>query len=261
MSSPAPANRPQTSQHGGRSSQPPDEDPQPDVVLDWWNRFSRFGWDILGLFLLAIALLTALGLSGLTQGALITPWVSLLKFGFGWGSAFIVLVLVILSVVCFRQHFSAWPKIALSRILALEGVAFLILILLSIFGGISLERAEAGMDGGVIGWSLAMLLDQVLAVPFSTITVLIFALFMTFYGLGILQWALLGLVHWLDELSRTKPAVRQPEASRQVQTDDEDQPQVSGQPQVTGQPALPFERDPRLPPLSALNRGANGNSG
>ncbi len=246
MSSPAPANRPQTAPRGGRKNELPEEQEQPDVVLDLWNRFSRFGWDALGLFLLVAALLTAFGLTEITRGAIITPWVSLLKIGLGWASPLMVLVFAILGLVCFRRHFSFWPKISLGQILALEGVAFVVLVLLSIFGGLSLEHAEAGQDGGVIGWGLAMMLDRVLPVPWGSVFTLVLGLFLLSYGLGVLQWGLRGLENWLDELSHTRPVVRAPEPAAEVEMGSQEQSAE------IIQPDLPFMRDPRLPPLKLL---------
>lgn len=246
MKSPASANRPPATQNGGRGSQPPEEQPQPDVVLDLWNRFSRFGWDALGLLLIAIALLTALGLAGFTRGTIISPWVSLLKIGLGWTSFLVVVVFTLLGLVCFRYHFSVWPKIGLGRILALEGVAFAGMLLLSIFGGLSMERAEAGQDGGVIGWGLAVLLDRILPAPWGTVLVLVVALFLLTYGLGLLQWGLRSLEAWVEELSRAKPAV--PVQPVSIPTEAEGEIQAPD----PIQPAMPFERDPRLPPINLL---------
>ena len=86
--------------------------------------FKRFGRDALGLVLLSLALLTVLGLVGLTQGSLIDPWILLLKTGLGYGSPLVAVALAILGLVCFRHHFASWPNFPLGRILALEGVAF-----------------------------------------------------------------------------------------------------------------------------------------
>ena len=45
--------------------------------------------------------------------------------------------------------------------LALEGLAFCLLTYLAILDGWSLQNAENGLDGGVIGWGLATLLNRV----------------------------------------------------------------------------------------------------
>jgi hypothetical protein len=67
------------------------EDKVIDRVAGVWLRFDRFGWDVLGVALLAVAVMTLLGLLGLTQGAFLSPWVSLLQRGLGWGASLVVL--------------------------------------------------------------------------------------------------------------------------------------------------------------------------
>ena len=59
---------------------------------DWMDRlahikthFGRFLWDILGVFLFAFALMTLLGILGLSKGTLLEEWVKLLYLWLGWG--------------------------------------------------------------------------------------------------------------------------------------------------------------------------------
>ena len=60
---------------------------------DWLDRllhlnlhFGRFARDVLGVTLLASALMTLLALTGISRGALLIPWAGLLSLWFGWGS-------------------------------------------------------------------------------------------------------------------------------------------------------------------------------
>lgn len=259
MSSPAPVKQPEPSRKGGhadvkpavrRTQPPPGDQPvapePPDILGSFWLRFQRFGWDALGVLLIALALVSILGLTGLTRGALITPWVELLRRGLGWGSPFIILGLIILGLVCLRHYIHAWPKFSLGRILALEGVAFCILILLAIFGGIDLDRAEAGKDGGVVGWGLAILVDRWLPAPIGTVVVLVLALFLLGIGSGALQWGLMGLERWLNELSKEKPYL--PPTAENLARPESD---ISGE--MPGAALTVIEpRDSRLPPLNLL---------
>lgn len=247
MSSQTPRNRPASGQRPSGDKQPGGDQLEQDAVFDIWTRFRRFGWDALGLFLLSLALLTVLGLVGLTQGSLIDPWILLLKTGLGYGSPLVVVALTILGLVCFRHHFESWPDFPLGRILALEGVAFCALTLLSIFGGLSLDAAEAGEDGGVIGWGLAVLLERLLPAPGSTIFVLVLGLFLAGLGLGILQWGLRQLENAVEKLSMMKPAEREVEV---VTQEESDQPvEVESESPIS---IVPLFRDPTLPPLSLL---------
>ena len=65
---------------------------------DWLDRlasfnqhFGRFVRDILGVILIAFAVMTFLALRGHTDGALLVPWVGLLSLWFGWGAYLVVL--------------------------------------------------------------------------------------------------------------------------------------------------------------------------
>jgi len=255
MSSSTPSRRPAS----GRSSSSREEAPsvapgetpqtetQPasvETLVRAWLSLNRFGWDALGLLLLALAVLSTLGLLNLTHGLFITPWVRLIRLSFGWGSPLVIVAFVVLALSCFRHYFHVWPKVSLGRVLALEGLAFCALTFLSILGGMDLARAEGGQDGGVIGWGLAVLLDQLLPGPLGTILVLVLGLFLAGVGFGTLQWGLRTLERWLNELSREKPAQPGSESPAPVkpQTEEAQEEALAG----------PAERDPRLPPLTLL---------
>ena len=142
---------------------------------------------------------------------------------------------------------NSWPNFPLGRILALEGVAFCALTLLAIFGGLSLDAAEAGKDGGVIGWGLAVLLDRLLPSPGSTIFVLVLGLFLLGLGLGILQWGLRQIENAVEKLSMMKPAER--EAETVAPTDSEQPAEAESEAPIS---IVPLFRDPTLPPLTLL---------
>jgi len=118
---------------------------------------NRFAWDLGGVFLLAIAVMTllALMLPQLSQGVL-KWWTDNLLLLFGWGSVWVISAAGISGFWMLRRRFmSLAGEIPWGRILALELTAFLSLALMSVAGGLSLERAEAGLDGGRVGWGLA----------------------------------------------------------------------------------------------------------
>ncbi len=130
--------------------------------LDWLEnlqtRFGRFGVDAAVVLLLALALLTLLGLAGVTSGALIDPWVYTLRRGIGYGSFLIVLALASSGWMLARPQ----QRIAWGRILWLELAAFFFLSALSLLGGFSIENAEQGRDGGYVGWALGYLFSALL---------------------------------------------------------------------------------------------------
>lgn len=124
-----------------------------------------YGAEIGGVLLLALAVLTVLALLGLSQGAWLAAWVALWRRWLGWGS-----VLVALSLA-----FAGWRLLTRQRnegempwgqVVAFELAAFASLGLLSVIAGQDLQRAENGLDGGLIGWGLGeglnLLLDSLL---------------------------------------------------------------------------------------------------
>jgi S-DNA-T family DNA segregation ATPase FtsK/SpoIIIE len=142
-----------------------------------------------------------LALLGLTQGELITPWANLLRRWLGAGGIFIVVGLGITGLMLLRKHFSRIPKISWGRVLALELAAFSFITMLTVWNGNDLARAEAGLDGGQVGWGLAEILGialgdflrNVLLVTVFAITLLI--------GLGLQK----DLGKWLRRVLEGRP--------------------------------------------------------
>ncbi len=131
---------------------------------DWVDRlaqiqthFGRFLWDILGVFLIAFALMTLLGILGLSKGSLLEEWVNLLFVWFGWGELLVVIIAGAGGILAFHRSVQR-IKIPGSHLIALELAAFLTLALLSAFSGNQL--AEGSMWGGQIGWGLSMLIAR-----------------------------------------------------------------------------------------------------
>lgn len=219
-----------------------------DLVTELVLRFGRFGWDVLGVGLIAFALVTLVGFlsAGQPQGILLGWWVSLVSRGTGWGWPLLVVGIALLGLVFLRRRFHSAAPFPLGRILALEGMAFALLTLLAIFGGLSLEQAEAGMDGGVIGWALAVMLNDWIPVPWSTILLTGLILVFALYGTGVFHWALHHLEQWvltapLEDGSNPALAAA---AGEPASTAAEDADPVL--------PAAPAGRDPRLPPMTLL---------
>jgi DNA segregation ATPase FtsK/SpoIIIE, S-DNA-T family len=250
--------------NGGISPEPEPANEWLDGLAEFWLRFGKFGRDVLGVSLLAAALLTLLGMFQITQGVFITPWVNFLGRWLGWGGVLVPLILAIAGFLALWRHFEIAPRMRLSRILALEGAAFILLALFTVVGGVSLDRARAGLDGGLIGWGLATLLAGFLPAPWSTILlVLLLGLFL-FSGLGIFS----RLADWVErqaekEESSFNPVIPQPaESERELDaTADEDEdllplPPLNENSKPAEKPgeknANGIKRDKRLPPLNLL---------
>ena len=131
------------------------------------HRFKDYTWDIAGVLLLALSLMTLLALIEITGGALLSPWVEILKRWFGWGSYIIVVSGGLIGFSFLQRRRDDLEKIYWGRIIALEVAVFSILALLSIIVGHSLPRAESGLDGGLVGWGLADLLAFLLGTFWS----------------------------------------------------------------------------------------------
>ncbi|HEX6269880.1 MAG TPA: DNA translocase FtsK [Anaerolineales bacterium] len=246
----------------------PQQTYEPELQEDWLDRlarfnqhFGRFVRDALGVVLIAAALMCYLALRGYTQGALLTPWVSLLSLWFGWGSYLLVIAIGYagLSLLFPDQMSLGW-----GRVFALELAAFLTLGLLAALGGNSLLRAESGADGGRIGWGLVTLFWMA-GRTWGTLLLFIAWLLALMSGLNI--WSILE--RWLLKLADEKPAAeltREPEVQDQAPVEKPaKQPRKKATPlppefrkslraadHQDKKPSVPRERDGRLPPLSIL---------
>ena len=155
-----------------------------DGLSDFTGSFDRYGWDILAVFLFALSFISLIGLIGLSEGSFITPWAALLRKGFGWGAWFLVVFLALTGLMVLRRSHPLVPNLSLGRVIALEGFAFTILALLAIISGMSLEAAETGKYGGIIGWGLAMLLDRFLPTFLAAVVFLILGFVFAVIGFG-----------------------------------------------------------------------------
>lgn len=126
-----------------------------ETLLGVAIRFERVVWDALGVFTLAFGFMTLLALVGVTQGAVLTPWALLLRRWFGWGGGLVALGLGVMGLSMLGRGLPSLQQVRWGRVLALEASAFALLALLSMAGGSSPQRAESGLDGGLIGWGLA----------------------------------------------------------------------------------------------------------
>ncbi len=233
---------------------PPDQGEKADVLTEVWLRFGRFGWDVAGIGLIAFALITLIGLISRGQnldwakGLLISLWVNVVAVGFGWGWPFVVISICVLGILCLRQRVAPLHKVNLPRVLALEGFVFALLALLAILDGWSLNNAAAGMDGGVIGWGLATLLDRVLPVPWGIVFLVGLMILSGAYGSGLSSWLFRGLVNWLNSVNPPEPAAARGMSASALANEAIDKQEED----ESAQPALPRGRSPDLPPLDLL---------
>jgi S-DNA-T family DNA segregation ATPase FtsK/SpoIIIE len=133
-----------------------------NASLSFLGTVQRYAWDIGGVIVLVIGLLTFLAFLDLTSGDVVTWWAGLLQRWFGWGSYLFVPIAVVVGFIMLIQRSNALDKLRWGRILTLEITVFATLTFFAVVGGGSLERASQGLDGGLVGWGLAVLLGTVI---------------------------------------------------------------------------------------------------
>jgi S-DNA-T family DNA segregation ATPase FtsK/SpoIIIE len=244
----------------------------------WIGAFSsllKYGWDLLGIFLFALAIIILLGLIGVTRGSFITPLTGFLKRWLGLGRFLLVAALVVIGyqVVRWRKH--PPESISIWRVLAFEFGLFFLLAFFSLISSGTIAEAEAGLNpGGIVGWGLLELFRVILG-PFGGGLIVILLLVICLVGA-------FRLLHRLDtwvqgrmqqrEVERaptTRPAPPLAMVAEAEETK-KDSPKPSQQdvwippefrksfdtPNVADErPDSPPERPKNLPPLDLLQTG------
>jgi S-DNA-T family DNA segregation ATPase FtsK/SpoIIIE len=185
-----------------------------DTVLNFTLKFQRFTKDIVGIILFVLASLTLLSLIGLTSGAWLTPWATWLRRWFGLGSVFLVLAFGIGGLFFIRRQGDAFSAKDWVRVVWLEVSAFAVLALLSVIFGNSLERAEAGLDGGLVGWGIAEFLEivfqslpQGLADFFVISIIVVFMILGVLFGFGLFGTVVLKLEENLEKSAEIETGI------------------------------------------------------
>lgn len=237
-------------------------------------RLERFAYDFGGVLLFVLAMLSLLALffPSMTDGVWLTWWRTVLQRWFGWGSIIVPLSLGYGGAALIIRRVREDPLLPWWRVLVLEMGGFSLLVLLSLVMGHDLVRAEQGMDGGIIGWSLAELL--LLALPGLVVWVLVIL---------VLLWSLLSglslgklLRKWGEKMlaqggdgelaevydnggiiiaplqDGDKPQREVSRRAKKPKISPEFRKQFKVEVTADEKPAAPLERDERLPPLNLL---------
>jgi S-DNA-T family DNA segregation ATPase FtsK/SpoIIIE len=216
---------------------------------DWLDRlarlnlhYGRFARDVGGVLLLSFALMSLLGLWGITSGVVVTPVARLLATWLGWGSYLMIAGLAYAGLNLVRR---IPGRLGWIRLLALELAALLSLGLLANMGGNSLERAELGLDGGRIGWGISYLLARSIGNTGGWLALLILWLVCILTGLGL--WA--RLEAWLLRLAgeTVPPKVTQGKASASDMEKPSRRPDHAPPPRDRRAELLPAQFRPALP--------------
>ena len=247
-------------------------DPQQAQSNGWLDRFEhlnlhfgRYLRDVAGVVLIAMALMSLLALWNLTSGILLTPWLDFISKWFGWGSYIIILAIGYGGLVLFRRDDK---PLGLVRILSLELAALLTLGLLAVIGSDSLARAEAGQDGGRLGWSIVYLLDKYAGSIWAAL--ILFALWLLTVITGFGLWAVFEV--WLlrvagepvtppplpvqkeaaNESSKEESVKSASKKKKPAQLPPEFQPSLKAVEKKSEKPIRPIPREEGLPPLNIL---------
>ena len=248
-------------------------------LLDWiqgiQNHFGRFVFDIGGVLLFAFAFMTLLALMGWTDGSILTPWALTLWRWLGYGSPLVGIAALVGGLWLMRRPIHGERKIFWGRVVALEAAIASLLTLMAIFGGTSIDRAEAGTDGGYIGWSLALVFGRL--IPNNVLLGLfVFLCFLVFVVLGFnflpvienFLWKMAGdqphhppAQTQADELASLQPLVESPsptttsvasskKAAAPLPVEFRKNFKIAPEPEE--KPSEPLPRSESLPPFSML---------
>ena len=182
--------------------------PQPDEPRareDWLDRlqrfeahFGRYLLDVVGVFLIAAALVLLLGWIGLSKGTLLSWLIGQLKQWIGWGMFLLIAAAAGGGWLAFR-HSRQPVQLRWGQIVFLELAAILTLAVFSVVGGNNLMQAGDGWWGGYIGWGLSRLFTQFLgAIGGGAIVLVLWALALM-NGLGLWHRLEIWLFHLAGE--------------------------------------------------------------
>lgn len=254
-----------------------------DRLAQFNARFGRFMRDAAGVFLIAFAIMFLLAVLGFAEGQLdqtgrlkdavaLTAIARTLSKWFGLGSLIVILEMGYLGYFILRR---ADAEIKWRQVIQLEVATLLTFGLFTIFGTLWYDseelvlRAEAGFDGGQVGWGLVALTWRLLGSLPGSLMIVLAWLFTAMSGLGLWQ----KLEAWLLRVANaeTAPPV-EISAPAPVEEKKEEQPAKVSAPKKKTPPlppefrtslkavepkkdAKPFKAPPRgedLPPLSIL---------
>jgi DNA segregation ATPase FtsK/SpoIIIE, S-DNA-T family len=185
----------------------------------WRPQLGPMQRDLIGLGLMILAVLTLLGLSNISSGAILNWWSLTLRRAFGWGVYPVALGFALAGLVLIWEDARDWLPLSPAPVVGLE---LLLLVLLVASHAPLVIRlgpegayliAEQGEGGGYIGWALATVLVEALG-PLVAAVLLLLLLMVALYLLLSLSWA--DLWDWVwHEARKGKAALSRWWISRQ----------------------------------------------
>jgi S-DNA-T family DNA segregation ATPase FtsK/SpoIIIE len=239
-----------------------------------WSGLARLAIhseDLAAVVLGAAAALSLLGLIGVTRGRVVDFWVRVLQVGFGWLAYLLPVIMAVAAVYLVRRRRGQANPPRWSLIISLEVLGFVALGVLSIVDGVSLSGAEQGSGGGIVGWGIATVLEDLTGELGRVVILSLLGLGATFY---LVRATVPEGAEVLDEAAADSAALRagqgppaaseaKAEARRRVRTKAKESSALPAPfrknfrvSQVEQDSAgVGAERDERLPPLDLLDTG------
>jgi S-DNA-T family DNA segregation ATPase FtsK/SpoIIIE len=239
---------------------------------------SRRAWDFAGwlrehgddaaaLGLAIAALITLLGMLGLTQGSLVDAWIAALERWLGWFAAIVPLTMILGAIAFGRRRLGIPWEVPWLRVVALEIAFFALMGVLALAADYSLAESESGRGGGLIGWGVGSLVGGVLGRWGGAIVLLAITIGAAFVALRHLRADVrlparrgdqAEAEEWLPEpeplaalAAQISPANSRPAVSERPRKAAAPRPRApSSRPASSGR----GDRDRRLPPAELLDR-------
>ena len=234
-----------------RQTQPEKKDIGTTLLLT----FKRFGQDLLGVFLVCFALITGLNLLGLTSGTIANSWTKWIASGFGWGSYILVVLIAYIGILILFRRIEQFPKVNFTRIVLLEIALFSLLALFSVVYGLSVDRANAGLDGGTIGWGLARIFQNLLGKILGTILLTLIFLWSLLAGMDLMKYITRKIDRYFEKVlasSTEEDFIPAPEVEMAPDEQAGEAPQVPVEEEAAPVVVRKPSRKLKLPPMELL---------
>ncbi len=216
-------------------------DNKQDKVFSALSRLARYGWDLLGLLLIAFGLILLLGSTRITKGVLIDQIVFNLARWFGLGRYLLALVSILVGGIVVRWRKYPAKKIALGRIIAIELASLILLGILSLFDNAIITEIESGNSlGGIVGWGVAEVFSSLIGRLGSII--LLTAIFFVLIGVGF------NLINRLETYLNRQIGQITPESIENHVIGEEPSPLVIGEKPATNTKPGRSVNKPYIPP-------------
>jgi len=250
------------------------------VDQTWDDRIIRgltpWKWEIAGLLLFVMAIVTMLGFLNVTRSGLLDPWTTLLRQIAGWGVLPLCLTVALLGLYLVIRRLELQFTFQSSQLIGIEIILLVTLALSHLFFGNGLNGALLGKGGGLIGWALSEpiveFLGPTLAGVVALITVAIGVVLVAKIGYGdVVMWlnrSSIKLLIWSDEIDmEVAERQAQMEQARLAQSSRQNSGQDGASVQSQNGGMVVIDRsaaarakelsggNTQLPPLSLLDEG------